>query len=827
MTEREIFLSALEIEDPAVRQAHVQAACAGDSALQARVESLLTLNESQSPFLETPVAQQMAGEIDADSGRTVVFADSSTDHELIPTEFTPDRSKSICDKNDDESIDSFLAYLQPSDKPGSVGRLAHYEVLQVLGRGAFGIVLKAFDEKLQRIVAIKMLAPEMAATSPARKRFLREARSSAQIRHDNVVYIHSVEETPLPYLVMEHIPGQSLQHKLDGNGPLDALTVVRIGRQIAEGLAAAHAQGLIHRDIKPGNILLESGVVERVKITDFGLARTADDASVTQSGLIAGTPMYMAPEQAYGKELDQRADLFSLGSVLYQMVSGRPPFRAANTLAVLKRVAEDEPRPIREIIPETPAWLCDIISMLHAKQPQHRYQTAREVADVLANCEAQLKTHTRLHDFSKIPVKTPERGFGQWKGAVAVVLLVPVLVLAVTEIAGVTHLFLGEPAIVDRTLARSARDPSVPMNPPGTEAGQAQPDINREMAVNISTVDTEPQPISPQSANDQVEAVRKELVRLNPRFDGKLTPRIENEIVTELSINTDEVENLVPVRAFTRLVYLDVRGTYPNKGKLSDLSPIKGMKITRLDCSSTQVADLTPIAGMSLTFLQFNHNPVSDLSPLKNMPLEELGCAETLVSDLTPLKGMKLQSLGAQLLAVTDLSPLAEMPLTGLDLYHTIGVTDLSPLQGMPLKGINLQDVPVLDLTPLKGMNTLRSLVLKESRVSDLSPLEGLQLTDLFLHDKQITDLSPLKGMPLHRLFITGSGVTDLTPLQGAPLHEIQLNPGNITQGMGVLRDMGTLESIGADDGKVWPPKEFWERYDKGEFKSRPAPAGN
>src|SRR5262249_28241528 len=223
---------------------------------------------------------------------------------------------------------------------------------------------------------------------------------------------------------------------------------LRIGRQIAEGLAAAHATDLIHRDIKPGNVLLEGGQ-HKVKITDFGLARTADDASISQSGIIAGTPMYMAPEQALGQTLDQRADLFSLGSVLYQMVAGRPPFRANTTVAVLKRVAEDRPRAIREIIPETPQWLCNIIAKLHAKNPDDRYQTAREVADVLADCEAQLKASSKLKDYSRIPrSQSPQAGRRKWMGVAAAVLL-PVIALAVTEFAGVTHLFRGERGRLD------------------------------------------------------------------------------------------------------------------------------------------------------------------------------------------------------------------------------------------------------------------------------------------------------------------------------------------------------------------------------------------
>ncbi|HEY7425277.1 MAG TPA: serine/threonine-protein kinase, partial [Gemmataceae bacterium] len=166
---------------------------------------------------------------------------------------------------------------------------------------------------------------------------------------------------------------QTLQQKLDATGPLETAEMLRLAVQITRGLAAAHAQGIIHRDIKPSNILLEPGTETKVKLTDFGLARAADDASLTQSGVVAGTPLYMAPEQAQGDPIDHRTDLFSLGSVFYVMLTGRPPFRAPTALAVLKRVCEDRPRPIREIIPEVPAWLCDLISKLHAKKPAERF----------------------------------------------------------------------------------------------------------------------------------------------------------------------------------------------------------------------------------------------------------------------------------------------------------------------------------------------------------------------------------------------------------------------------------------------------------------------
>ncbi len=287
-----------------------------------------------------------------------------------------------------------LAFLAPPREAGHLGRLGHYEVLEVVGSGGFGIVLKAFDETLHRVVAIKVMAPQLAAVASARKRFSREARSAAAITHEHVVAIHAVEEAnDPPYLVMQYVAGTSLQERLDRTGPMQVKEILRIGMQAAQGLAAAHAQGVIHRDIKPANILLENGV-ERVKLTDFGLARMADDASVSQSGVIAGTPLYMAPEQARGEELDARADLFSLGSVLYAMCTGHPPFRAGSPLAVLRRVCEETPRPVREVNPDVPEWLAEVVAKLHEKDPDRRFQSAAEVADLLGRHLAHLQQPT-------------------------------------------------------------------------------------------------------------------------------------------------------------------------------------------------------------------------------------------------------------------------------------------------------------------------------------------------------------------------------------------------------------------------------------------------
>jgi serine/threonine-protein kinase len=285
-------------------------------------------------------------------------------------------------------------YFDPTDDPRMLGRFGGYEIVGVVGCGGMGVVLKGFETALDRYVAIKVLAPHLATSGAARSRFAREARAAAAVLHENVVAIHRVAEANgLPYLVMPYVPGDSLQKRLNEQGPFDVAEILRIGMQIAAGLAAAHAQGLVHRDIKPGNILLDKGV-ERVTITDFGLARAADDASLTRSGVIAGTPQYMSPEQARGESLDSRSDLFSLGSVLYALCVGRPPFRAETAFGVLQRISESQPTPIQQIAPETPDWLCEIIEKLHAKKPADRFQTAGEVADLLGRWLAHVQQPT-------------------------------------------------------------------------------------------------------------------------------------------------------------------------------------------------------------------------------------------------------------------------------------------------------------------------------------------------------------------------------------------------------------------------------------------------
>ncbi|WP_193789107.1 serine/threonine-protein kinase, partial [Zavarzinella formosa] len=277
MRDRAVFLNALELEDPAARAAYLDNACI-NQADRRRVEDLLWSHTTAGDFLNVPVMEQVG------------------------------------------AAERALSYLKPDEDPESLGRLDHYQVIGVVGRGSTGVVLKVRDTKLQRDVAVKALVPRLAARPESRARFVREAQAAAAIRDVNVVAIYAVsDDGPVPYLVMEFIDGVTLEELVGRAGPLELKEILRIGTQTALGLAAAHARGLVHRDIKPANILIETSPHARVKLTDFGLAGAADDAGAAPSGMIAGTPMYMAPEQATGDVIDHRADLFSLGSVIYMM----------------------------------------------------------------------------------------------------------------------------------------------------------------------------------------------------------------------------------------------------------------------------------------------------------------------------------------------------------------------------------------------------------------------------------------------------------------------------------------------------------------------------
>lgn len=298
------------------------------------------------------------------------------------------------------------------------GHLGTFRLESTIGHGGTGVVALATDSLLNRRVAVKVLYPHLAANGAARQRFAREAQAAAAVVHPSVVPIHTVNaEHDPPYLVMTYVPGGSLQQRLDKHGALELVEVLRIGLQIAEGLSAAHAQGLVHRDVKPANILLEEGT-DRVLLSDFGLARALDDATLTASGFVAGTPPYMSPEQARGDSVDCRSDLFSVGSLLFAMATGRPPFSGSSALMILQQV-NDQPTPmLRTINERMPAWLERLIALCHAKNPSSRIASADQLADLLRGCLAHVQRPTVFPLPSELVSNTGP--YAIWGGLVAV-----------------------------------------------------------------------------------------------------------------------------------------------------------------------------------------------------------------------------------------------------------------------------------------------------------------------------------------------------------------------------------------------------------------------
>lgn len=309
-----------------------------------------------------------------------------TNRSLANLEVSP--SSCVHARSEGESVAALLA---PPVHPEMLGRIGRYDIERQLGFGGMGIVFKAYDTELNRPVAIKILAPHLARNGAARQRFNRESRAAAAVVHEHVVAIHNVEaDANPPYLVMQYVSGESLQARIDRQGPMPTEQILSIGIQIAKGLSAAHQQGIIHRDIKPANMMLEESV-DRLLITDFGLARAIDDASLTKTGVVAGTPHYMSPEQASGETVDHRTDLFSLGSLLYFVATGNPPFRAERAMGVLNRICHERHRSVWQVMPELPDGLSEIIDRLLEKRPARRYASAADVERDLTNLLQRLR----------------------------------------------------------------------------------------------------------------------------------------------------------------------------------------------------------------------------------------------------------------------------------------------------------------------------------------------------------------------------------------------------------------------------------------------------
>jgi serine/threonine protein kinase/Leucine-rich repeat (LRR) protein len=638
--------------------------------------------------------------------------------------------------------------------------LGGYRILRELGHGGMGMVYEAEDIKLERRVSLKVMKPEIARDPQHRKRFLREASAAASVASRFICPIYEVgEHDGIPFIAMPLLKGEPLAVHWKKNQRLPIEDVVRIGKEVAEGLSAAHEVGLVHRDIKPSNIWLETQPTgpPRAVILDFGLARVqADNVQITQSGVIVGTPAYMSPEQARGdRNVDARTDLFSLGCVLYALCTGELPFQGKQMMDVLVALATQDPTPPHTIAATVPQPLSELILRLLAKKLDDRPSAARTIIDELAAIERDFVTpaptatarikaaarsgskarpiateadltealspsHSALTTHhSPAGAKPHERSHARY--ALMGVGLVGGIIALVA--GGIYYIATNEGAIEIRSEEQNVRVSllkdgqevevlhagsgkiwSVPTgtyalrlkgDPAGIEIVMPDTFELKRGETHVVTIrkfagqplsDDEVKRLAALPAAEQVEEVRKQLLRRNPGFTA-IRPDIVDGVVIGVYIEDKELRDIMPLRAF-----------------------------------------------VGLKTLKCLDSPLSDLSPLKDMPLTEIWCIGTEVSDLSQIKDMKLISLRV-------------------------------------------------------GRSHVR-------------------------------DLLPLKSMPLKILAIHDTPVTDVTPLQDLPLEDIRLTPNNITRGLDILRAMKSLKTIGLSDtaDKAWPAAEFWERYDKEEF---------
>lgn len=329
-------------------------------------------------------------------------------------------------------VDSF----EPPKQVQSLGRVDEYDIESLLGVGGMGAVFKGFNRELNRHVAIKFLLPRHARLDSSRQRFSREAKSIAAVDHEHVIPVYRINRNAsFPWFSMPLVNGVSLQQFVDDNGPLDPMQLVRISAQIAAGLNAAHEADLIHRDVKPANILLEDDS-NRIVVTDFGLAREESDSGLTQTGMVMGTPQYMSPEQADGRKLDQRSDLFSLGSVMFFLATGQPPFHGENQLELLKNIREADVAGVREFNPGISVCLEQAIERLLARDPADRFQSAAEVKQFLDVYEAHLSSPSQNPEPSLLQIKR-KRSTNLVRCAIAIA----ITLVAAMGIAIFNHIF--------------------------------------------------------------------------------------------------------------------------------------------------------------------------------------------------------------------------------------------------------------------------------------------------------------------------------------------------------------------------------------------------
>ncbi|CAN5144072.1 hypothetical protein BH11PLA2_BH11PLA2_41130 [soil metagenome] len=732
--------------------------------------------------------------------------------------------------------------LGPSPHKDDLGMLGAYRVQKKIGLGGMGIVYLGFDESLHRNVALKVMLPTIAVNKSARDRFLREARASAAVEHPHVVSIYAVSEHDgVPFLAMQYLKGAPLDKYLAKKGPPSVAQILRVGRETAEGLAAAHAKGLVHRDIKPANLWLEVPH-GRVKILDFGLAKPSstdseESTELTQVGAVVGTPAYMAPEQGRGEAVDHRTDLYSLGAVLYRLCTGRQPFTGPNVMAVLSALALDTPKPIRSINPDIPLPLSNLIHKLLEKDPANRYQTATELANAFKALEktihgsgvqpampaAPLAPSAPPPDVAPQPqgfvMPPPQFGPPQYAPGYYPPPQYPPQsqYSPFMQISSQDDVFAnlddGPP-----TNPSAAHQSSAPISStssskaPTSKVGASQISGSSAAKRSGTSVNSAIKPAAGAKSSKKwlliggsvaVVAVIGGLIAV---FSGGSKPVAEAKPETPAA--TPKKEVVKKPQAVTAPVSV-VPGA---KGKLPPLSEafLAEMKAASPEQQKTLLEKeftrrhqafegnlTTQVEGQHVVGVTMKSVHVTDLTPLRALPA---------------LKSLTYNAPNATDGPMTDLTPLEGLPIESLSLIGHPRLNELKPLKDLPLKTLNLSYADITDVTPLAGKGFVY-LNLNHCRdLSDIKPLDTCAVETLILSNTGVADLSPLAEVNLKSLAFNLELVKDLTPLVRGPLERLSWEPSSAKMPMVLLAPLRNKSSL--KELQKSPASLYWQHYD-------------
>ena len=626
-----------------------------------------------------------------------------------------------------------------------------YRILKPIGSGGMGQVFLAEHTHFRKRVALKILPPRFGEDKVALARFLREARAVAALNHPNIVQANDVGESEgVHFLAMEWVDGASLADLVANSGPLPLGEACEYARQAALGLAHAHAVGLVHRDIKPQNILLNREGV--IKILDLGLAKFAQDQNdqLTRehnSRDILGTADYMAPEQATaGSEVTPAVDLYALGCTIYFMLVGQAPFAGKSTpQKLIAHVMQPLPR-----IPNVPTEFQTLLDRLTAKNPLQRHRSADELAQELAYWATPAQPQSFVLRISASPVPTAALS-GPLVSVPSPSQMIPQTEVIADPFAAITE--EDQPITVSTSTSSSSKSKrsSRGMRWLLLIAGVILTGVGGTLWYVLANDD--PSSVTELSQSASTATVEVSKPKLEPKSDWN---RLSHEEFLQAVATLPSQQKTQAV--MDRLLHLN-----PGWELRYEEDYDHQNRLVRLKLNGTKLRYIQPLAALSdLRILEFEVYPVwmvneelTDISPLKRLQLTELSLNRfARLSDVSPLLGMPLIRLELARTAVSDLAFLRTIPTLRKLSLHGLTLKDLKILSDLPLESLLLQGTRGCDFTPVGKITSLQHLDLSYTNVSDLSFLKHLSLLSLYLAKTNVQSLEPLRGMPLEHLII-------------------------------------------------------------------------